>query len=69
MCVWTTDGANVIRYSVQTSIVGFGLVDTGMTLTFSGAGAVVSDATTQALTSRNIRGTTGAGTAPVVPSL
>ena len=35
-------------------MVGFGLVDTRVTLTFSGTGTVVSDATTQALTGTNI---------------
>ncbi len=54
--VWSADGATFIRYTGQTSIVGYGLVDTRVTLTFSGAGAVVSDATTQALTGTNIRG-------------
>ena len=51
-------------------MVGYGpLVDTRVTLTFSGTGAVVSDATTQALTGTNIRGNTGANTAQGVHSL
>ncbi len=64
MFIWSADGATFIRYTGQSSMVGYGpLVDTRVTLTFSGTGAVVSDATTQALTGANIRGNTGANTA------
>jgi cysteine-rich repeat protein len=56
---WSANGATFIRYTGQTSIVNYGSVDTRVTLTFSNTGAVVSDATTQALTSANIRGAQG----------
>ncbi|MCC6847414.1 MAG: hypothetical protein IT294_02845 [Deltaproteobacteria bacterium] len=69
MYLWSANGGTFIRYTGQTSIAGYGLVDTRVTLTFSGAGAVVSDATTQALTGANIRGDTGTNTAPGVHSL
>ncbi len=67
--LWSANGATFIRYTGQTSISGYGLVDTRVTLTFSNTGAVVSDATTQALTGANIRGNTGTNTAPGVHSL
>ncbi len=57
--IWSADGATTIRYTGTTSIAGYGAVDTRVTLTFSGTGAVVSDATTQALTGTNIRGAQG----------
>jgi Disintegrin len=70
MFIWSADGATFIRYTGSTSMVGYGVgVDTRVTLTFSGTGAVVTDATTQALTGTNIRGTTGNNTAPGVHSL
>jgi cysteine-rich repeat protein len=69
MFLWNTNGGTFIRYTGQTSIVNYGLVDIRATLTFSNTGAVVSDATTQALTGTNIRGNTGNGTAPGVHSL
>src|SRR6185436_4065802 len=37
---WSADGSAFIRYTGQTSIVGYGTVDTRVTLTFSGSGAV-----------------------------
>ncbi len=67
--IWTQNGSTFIRYTGQTSMVGHGAVDTRVTLTFSGSGAVVSDATTQALTGAQIRGTGGVNTAPGVHSL
>lgn len=67
--IWTQNGATFIRYTGQTSMTGFGLVDTRVTLTFSGTGAVVTDATTQALTGAQIRGSGGVNTAPGVNSL
>src|SRR6185295_456050 len=70
MFIWSADGATFIRYTGQTSITGYGpLVDTRVTLTFSAAGSVVSDATTQALTGANIRGAGGPNTPPGVHSL
>ena len=67
--IWTQNGATFIRYTGQTSMAGFGLVDTRVTLTFSGTGAVVTDATTQALLGAQIRGSGGVNTAPGVNSL
>ncbi len=71
MFIWSTDTATTIRYTGQTAMIngGPGTVFTRVTLTFSGAGTVVSDATTQALTGANIRGLTGNGTAQGVHSL
>src|SRR5262245_56956891 len=71
MFIWSTDGATTIRYTGQSSIIGYGpLVDTRVTLTFSGTGAVVSDATTQTtLNGTNIRGLAGPNTAQGVHSL
>jgi len=56
---WAADGSTTIRYTGQTTIFDYGTVDTRVTLTFSGTGAVVSDATTQGLTGTNIRGAQG----------
>jgi cysteine-rich repeat protein len=67
--IWTQDGSTFIRYTGQTSMANAGNVDVRVTLTFSGTGAIVSDATTQALTGAQIRGTTGVNTAPGVHSL
>jgi cysteine-rich repeat protein len=67
--LWSVDGTNTIRYTGQTSIVNGGTVDTRVTLTFSGTGTMVTDATTQALTGTQIRGNTGTNTAPGVHSL
>ena len=67
--IWTQDGSTFIRYTGQTAMANAGNVDVRVTLTFSGTGAVVSDATTQALTGAQIRGTTGVNTAPGVHSL
>src|SRR5580765_6307588 len=70
MFIWSTDGPTFIRYTGQSSITGYGpLVDTRVTLTFTASGAVVSDATTQALIGPNIRGTGGPNTTPGVHSL
>jgi hypothetical protein len=69
--LWSADvGANSIRYNGQSAMVGYGpLVDVRVTLTFSGAGALVSDATTQSLNGTNIRGNTGVNTNPGVHTL
>jgi hypothetical protein len=69
MFIWSADGATFIRYTGQTTINTYGTVDTRVTLTFSGAGSVVSDATTQALVGPNIRGSAGPNTPPGVHSL
>jgi hypothetical protein len=50
---WSTEGATTIVYTGSTTHRGFGTVFTRMTLTFSGTGSVVDDATTQALSNAN----------------
>src|SRR5262249_41011554 len=51
------NGSTNVQYTGSTSITsGGGTVFTRVTLTFSGTGAVVDDATTQALTGANING-------------
>jgi len=69
--VWSADGSTFIRYTGQTAITGFGAVFTRVTLTFSGTGSVVDDATTQALTGANINGSVHSlwHIAPTVSSL
>jgi len=69
--LWSADGSTFIRYTGQTTMTGFGTVFTRVTLTFSGTGTVVSDATTQALTGANINGSVHSlwRIAPTVSSL
>src|SRR5581483_3600094 len=56
--VWSVNGTNTIRYTGQTAMSSGGpaTVFTRVTLTFSGTGSIVDDATTQALTGTNING-------------
>src|SRR6185436_16322625 len=50
---WSTEGATFIQYTGSTTITTFGTVFLRHTLTFTGSGSVVDDATTQALTNAN----------------